>query len=193
MKIKKVIKAQGLGSGIVAVAAISMLGIAPACATKSAAAKPEAAAAPAPATATAKPAAQTTPVAKTPETPEAAPAEKPARSPQLYQALLKVGAREVKKTDGKSLAVFDLTCSMKPTKNGEDMVSNCEFFNQPEGVKGRKRTVKTGADAEKLRELLFGFQVAQGDSGAMTPYVKCESYGSDPACSIAVEVDYVGP
>ncbi len=191
MKISKAVKAQGLGTALMsattAMVMISLLGIAPACATKSGAAKPEANAA------AAKPTAQTAPVAKSPETPEGAPAEKPARSPQLYQALLKVGAKEVKKTDGKSLAVFDLTCSMKPTKNGEDMVSNCEFFNQPESVKGRKRTVKTGADAEKLRELLFGFQVAQGDSGAMTPYVKCESYGSDPTCSIAVEVDYVGP
>lgn len=121
---------------------------------------------------------------------ESFPANKPDQSGELYTYLKSANAPIEKTADQHRLRAYDLTCLLHSNSEKYD----CTFRTSPDhGLKFRVGST----ESEKLANLLFGLPVSQGDSGASTRFVECVHFApqekSQPTCTVAIELDYVGP
>ncbi|MEK7355747.1 MAG: hypothetical protein AAB250_04830, partial [Bdellovibrionota bacterium] len=95
------------------------------------------------------------------------PKDKPEQSSFLLGHLKASGARSTSSSGKQKIyRVFDLDC--RTTVEGKRTCSFADSFGCR--VKSCRRPVK---DPEGLSNLLFDLPVAQGDSGAETPFIEC--------------------
>ena len=97
-----------------------------------------------------------------------------------------------------SVTVLDLTCSIKyvePKKGSSDdgSTSTCTYDLATGKGKSARKGTQSGSSAEKMRELMIGLPIMQGESGGFTQYLKCDSVANESVCSIAIPVLYEGP
>jgi hypothetical protein len=121
---------------------------------------------------------------------ESFPTRKPDQSPELFAALKSAGVSLEKKSGASRLRAYEVTCVMKTQSEHYE----CSFQLNPD--RGQRFRVAR-AESEKLANLLFSLPVSQGDSGVSTRFVECTHYSpqetSQPTCSVAIDLDYVGP
>lgn len=114
------------------------------------------------------------------------PREKTHESTKVLLSLRAAGLSGTKTAQTESFRAENVSCLKDLTKNiwKCGFISNGKNFEIPE------------KESEVLSGILFDLPVAQGDSGAATPFIECRMYDGDPEnaqCDVAISLDYQGP
>lgn len=125
-------------------------------------------------------------VSATPQKIEVESANRPDLSPKLYESLASSGVKADKKDHAEVITAFNVYC--KATLPDGNRV--CTFEN-------KNRKFRVGKqDSEDLADLLFGLDLAQGDSGVAASFIECSKFGKDQvsySCDVAIPIDYKKP
>ena len=115
-----------------------------------------------------------------------APRENSFQSTKVLSSLRSSGLSGIQNGATEIYRAENLNCLKDLTKN----VWKCGFTSQG------KTYVIPEKESDILADILFDLPVAQGDSGAATPFVECRMYDKDPEnarCDVAISLDYQGP
>jgi hypothetical protein len=130
-------------------------------------------------------------ILKTSSVRQSFPKDKPGQSQELFHILKVSGLKLKKMNGGLGFRAYDVTC----TTSGSSGDRQCVFLgDEPNRPKQRSYTVPE-AETKNLSAILFDLPVAQGDSGAQTPYIECwaDTDSRNATCSVAIDLDYRGP
>lgn len=115
-----------------------------------------------------------------------APRRNALESTKVLSALKSSGLQGIQNGATETFRAENLTCLRDLSKDAW----KCGFVNN-----GRNYEVPEKESGE-LSGILFNLPVAQGDSGAATPFIECRMYDRDPEnarCDVAISLDYQGP
>lgn len=107
------------------------------------------------------------------------------QSKELLEVLVKAGVKPVPRAQLSQISVFDLECLV--SLKGK---TTCTYYEKKAEFRDRHKHVVTGELAEEIFATLVTFPVAQGETGAQTPYVICVRYENkaDTSCKVGVDM-----